>query len=156
MRFIKRNMKVKTIRKLLIFIILLAWFFSGWPQVWRSPRIPYEIKQAMANPDVENLWSESNTAPSLTLTNSTNANGSTTGSWANASGKWAKYLYYWEFVMQNSGVGTGTINSVVLYLKHYQSGWANDDFLIQIYDGSTWIDVQTYISGSGSPAPGIP
>ena len=39
---------MKTLRKLLIFIIILAWFLSGWPQVWHNPRIPPKIKEARA------------------------------------------------------------------------------------------------------------
>jgi hypothetical protein len=101
----------------------------------------------------ESLWSESNSVSTtqLTLTNSAYTNGPTTGNFADASGQWAKSPYeWWEFVMADS-TKAGTINSVWLYLKHYQSGWVDDNFLIQIYDGSTWHTVQTYTSVSGPP-----
>ena len=103
-----------------------------------------------ASPDTDNLWSGSNSAPNLTLTSSANADGSGPGTWADANGKWTKSNYSWDFVMGDS-TSTGTINSVTLYLKHYQSGWADDSFLIQIYDGSAWNDVQSYAEGSGPP-----
>ena len=139
---------------ILIFVLMTGWFFSGWPQIWQNPSVPSEVKTVEANPDIENLWSESNSVSTaqLTLTSSTNANGSGTGTWADANGLWAKDPYEsWEFVMENSGVGSGTINSVTLYLKHYQSGWADDSYLIQIYDGSTYLEVQSYTDGSGPP-----
>lgn len=36
-------MRLKILRKLLVFIIILAWFLSGWPQVWHNPPIPPKI-----------------------------------------------------------------------------------------------------------------
>jgi len=106
---------------------------------------------AVDPPDTENLWSGSNSASSkLALTNSANADGDTPGTWAHANGEWAKKFYWWEFVMTDSPKA-GTLNSVTLFLKHYQSGWVDDNFLIQIYDGSTWYDVQSYTIGSGPP-----
>jgi hypothetical protein len=133
----------------LLITLLVALVFGAIPLSQPSP--------VYAAPDTENLWSGSNSVSTaqLTLTNSANANGSGTGTWAHANGQWAKSPYeWWEFVMGNSAVGTGTINSVNLYLKHYQSGWQNDNFLIQIYDGSAWNDVQSYTSGSGPPTSG--
>ena len=104
-----------------------------------------------ADPATESLWSENNSVSSeLTLTSSGNADGATTGTWADANGQWAKNGDWWEFGMEDSAQ-TGTINSVTLYLKHYQSGWVNDNFLIQIYDGSAWLDVQSYTDGDGPP-----
>ena len=100
------------------------------------------------------LWSQSNSVSSaeLTLTSSTNADGPTTGTWADANGKWAKTPYEsWEFVMEDSTGNAGPVNDVTLYLKHYQTGWSNDNFKIQIWNGSNWIDVRSYTSGSGPP-----
>jgi len=118
-----------------------------WPQ---SPDV------ARAAPDTESLWSESNTISStaLALTNSGDANGSTNSTWADATGLWAKKLYWWEFVMADSTVGAGQINSVTLYLKHYQTGWADDNFLIQIYDGTNWLEVQSYTTTGSWPPTG--
>ena len=130
----------------LLLLLVASLIFGAFP--FGSPSTVYSAQ------DVESLWSESNSVSSteLTLTDSTNADGSTTGTWANAKGNWAKTPYeWWEFVMENSPVGQGTINSVTLYLKHYQDGWADDGFLIQIYDGSTWIDVESYSSANTPP-----
>jgi len=111
-------------------------------------------RTVLANPDLESLWAEGNTVScgQLALTSSGNADGSGTGTWADANGKWAKKTFeFWTFTMEDSAVGAGTINSVTLYLKHYQSGWDNDSFNIDVYDGSTWSTVQSYSSGSGPP-----
>lgn len=127
--------------------LLLALVFGAIPLSQPSP--------AYAAPDTENLWSGSNSVSTaqLTLTSTTSADGSGTGDYAHANGLWAKATYeYWEFVMGDSAVGTGTINSITLYLKHYQSGWADDSFNIDVFDGSTWTTVQSYTEGSGPPA----
>jgi|GEM_PF-965818 len=34
--------------KFLIFFLVFAWIFSGWPVVWNNPRIPPEINKALA------------------------------------------------------------------------------------------------------------
>jgi hypothetical protein len=85
------------------------------------------------------------------LASSTNANGPINETWANANGQWAKSPYeYWDFTIEDSEY-IGPINNVTLYLRHYQSGWFDDSFLIQIYNGSSWINVQSYTAGSGPP-----
>jgi len=33
----------KISRFLLIFLLIFAWIFSGWPQIWQKPAIPPEI-----------------------------------------------------------------------------------------------------------------
>jgi len=127
---------------------------SGMLSIESRVVVSVGYEAAYANPDTESLWSGSNAVSTtqLTLTSTANADGSTTGNYADASGLWAKAPYeYWTFTMDNSAVGAGTINSVTLYLKHYQSGWADDNFNIDVYDGSTWNTVQSYTSGSGPP-----
>jgi len=102
---------------------------------------------------VAHLWSESNSVSSadLTLTSSANANGPGTGTWADANGKWSKTPYeYWDFIIEDLSL-LGPINNATLYLKHRQSGWVDENFLIQIWDGSSWLNVQSYGSGSGPP-----
>lgn len=36
------------LRKLFIFVLIFAWFLSGWPQIWQNPPIPPEIYKAYA------------------------------------------------------------------------------------------------------------
>jgi hypothetical protein len=102
---------------------------------------------------LESLWSESNYQAGqnsdLTITDSTNADGSTTGTWASASGKWLNEN--WIFIMENTSQPSFyTINSVTLYLKHYQSGASGDTFSIQISpdEGSSWYELW---SGTNPP-----
>jgi len=97
---------------------------------------------------LESLYSGSNAqSGGLTITNSANANGPTTGNFASATAadnKWAQDSRYWYFVMDDSSLGTETINSVTLYLKHYQGGHVDDNYNIDVYDGTTWNTVQSY------------
>lgn len=98
------------------------------------------------------LWSQSNSVSTgLTLTDSGNADGSGIDTWADADGKWARSPYeYWVFTMEDTSM-EGPINDVTLFLKHYQSGWNNDNFKIQLWNGSNWFNVRSYTSGSGPP-----
>jgi len=105
------------------------------------------------NSFTERLWSQSNAVSSagLTLTSSTNADGSATGTWADANGGWTNPVEYWDFTIADNSGTIGPIVTVTLYIKHYQSGWSDDDFKIQIFNGTSWIDVRTYTAGSGPP-----
>ncbi|MDP2864475.1 MAG: hypothetical protein Q8N73_02375 [bacterium] len=38
----------KFLRISIVFLVIFAWIFSGWPQIWEKPQIPPEIKQAQA------------------------------------------------------------------------------------------------------------
>ncbi|MBW3018128.1 hypothetical protein KY325_03145, partial [Candidatus Woesearchaeota archaeon] len=103
----------------------------------------------------ERLWSISNSVTGgMTLTNSANANGPTTENYANVNdpaSKWTLNNKEWDFVMNDSATGTGTITSVTLYLKHYVQTYADDTFTIDVYDGTTWTTVQTYTSATPPP-----
>ena len=35
-------------RKILIFLLIFVWIFSGWPPIWQNPRIPPKIEQVRA------------------------------------------------------------------------------------------------------------
>lgn len=114
--------------------------------------VPQSPRMARAAPGTESLWSQSNSvsSASLELSNSGNADGSTTGDWAAADGGWTSpCCEWWEFVMED--ISVCAVNSVTLYLTHYQSEWVNDSFSIEIYDGTTWLEVQSYNSTSEPP-----
>jgi hypothetical protein len=34
----------KVAKFLLIFVIIIAWIFSGWPQIWQEPPIPPKVR----------------------------------------------------------------------------------------------------------------
>ena len=42
------NKVIKISRFLLVFILIFAWIFSGWPQVWQNPPVPPQPKKAKA------------------------------------------------------------------------------------------------------------
>lgn len=41
-------MKRNKFGKILVFILVLAWLFTGWPQIWQNPRIPPKIQEVEA------------------------------------------------------------------------------------------------------------
>lgn len=38
----------KALKTILIFTFIFSWIFSGWPQVWKNPKFPPEIKKVLA------------------------------------------------------------------------------------------------------------
>lgn len=42
------GVRIKSLTKLFVFIILILWFLTGWPVIWQNPRIPPKIKEAHA------------------------------------------------------------------------------------------------------------
>lgn len=60
----------KFLRTILIFILIFAWIFSGWPQIWKNPPFPPAIQEARASTTITNSPS-SNTGSAWT--NPTNA-----------------------------------------------------------------------------------
>ena len=39
---------MKTLKFLIVFIVIISWIFSGWPQVWNNPPFPPKIQKAQA------------------------------------------------------------------------------------------------------------
>ncbi len=42
------NLQPKKLRSFLVFLLILTWLFSGWPQIWRDPVFTPEVKDAHA------------------------------------------------------------------------------------------------------------
>jgi len=38
----------KFLKIFIVFLLVFCWIFSGWPQIWKNPRIPPEVKEAKA------------------------------------------------------------------------------------------------------------
>lgn len=51
---------------LLVFLMVGAWIFSGWPRIWQEPSLPPEIKEARAAFPVLESFTESNTSGNVT------------------------------------------------------------------------------------------
>ncbi len=49
----KREGGRKIITFLLILLIVTGWMFSGWPQIWKNPSVPPEVKVAQAAPVID-------------------------------------------------------------------------------------------------------
>ena len=39
---------IKTLKFLIIFLVITGWIFSGWPPIWQNPPIPPKIQKAQA------------------------------------------------------------------------------------------------------------
>lgn len=48
------------LRKILIFIVIFGWIFSGWLPIWQNPRIPPGIQKTLAAIILERTPSEAN------------------------------------------------------------------------------------------------
>jgi hypothetical protein len=40
----------KFLKTFIIFLLVFSWIFSGWPQIWKKPPIPPEVKEIKASP----------------------------------------------------------------------------------------------------------
>jgi hypothetical protein len=38
----------KTLKFIIVFLLIISWLFTGFPQIWQNPRIPPEIEEAQA------------------------------------------------------------------------------------------------------------
>ena len=66
---------LKISRFLIIFLLITGWVFSGWPRIWKTPRIPQEIQKTLA---VETYYATS-----------------TTGTWTVPAGVGEIIIYAW-------------------------------------------------------------
>jgi hypothetical protein len=41
----------KFLKTFIVFLLVFSWIFSGWPQIWKKPPIPPEVKEIKASPD---------------------------------------------------------------------------------------------------------
>lgn len=46
----KSNLKI--FKAIIVFLVIFAWIFSGWPQLWQNPAIPPGIQEAKASSSV--------------------------------------------------------------------------------------------------------
>lgn len=71
-------MKKNRFRKFLVFILVFAWLFTGWPAIWQNPRIPPKIKEAQAAVSfigVSNLIATDGDAPGAITPNASTLDG---------------------------------------------------------------------------------
>jgi len=130
----------------------VIWNITYWTKLAIGASWVWEWGYSYSNSIIENfnytlgineqVYSESNIVSSgLTLINSSNANGNLTGNYADAYEKWKDET--WDFTIENHTI-SGNLSSVQLQLKHYQTGYFDDGFKIQIYDGFNWHTIRNY------------
>lgn len=132
--------KVATISKfLLIFVIITAWIFSGWPRIWQNPAIPPEIKKVEAAPDTLTLrpnaagtyqeWSIFGGAPSRWQATSDQSD--VTGVQVTGS------ITLKEAENLADTTQTGAINSVTAYMRAKATADGKTDAFIAYRDSTT-------------------
>ena len=95
------NKKFATISKfLLIFVLIFAWMFSGWPRIWEKPAIPPEVQEARADTATNSPSSNSGSA----WTNPTNAYADASDAATQTSGNGANIYSGYGFNLGNSNI----------------------------------------------------
>ncbi|OHA71341.1 MAG: hypothetical protein A3D64_02440 [Candidatus Wildermuthbacteria bacterium RIFCSPHIGHO2_02_FULL_49_9] len=76
--------KFTFLRGPLVFVLIISWLFSGWPQIWQHPSIPQKIETVQALTQEAN-WAFTGNATGWTFTNGsgTNTCGNTTSATTN-------------------------------------------------------------------------
>lgn len=76
----------KFLKVSVIFLVIFAWFFSGWPQIWKEPSIPPEVREVLADATTNSPSSNTGSAwtnPTNAYADGTNAATQTSGNGAN-------------------------------------------------------------------------
>jgi len=96
---------LKIARFLPIFILMIGWIFSGWPQIWHNPSIPQKIETVQA------LTQEANWAFTGNATGWTFTNGSGTDTCGNTTSATTNNLATFAYNTNTSRGITGTTAS---------------------------------------------
>lgn len=130
-------MKRNKFRKLLVFVLIFIWLFSGWPPIWQNPRIPPEVqKTKAASGDVILLWDTANGAvPSGWACISCNSGEAFYGVFPRASASYGastagadthtQDLTYSSATQGTSGTAKGTNSSNKALLDSHTHTWSN-------------------------------
>jgi hypothetical protein len=80
----KRILKIfgRVTSKILIVLLIVIWLFAGWPVVWKNPRIPPEVKEALAIAPGQYITTALKVAPSAAAGVSVTPSGT---AWANSN-----------------------------------------------------------------------
>jgi hypothetical protein len=69
---------------------------------------------------------------------------------ANAQAKWFDVDASWTFTaIQDTSTSPSSVNAE---FRFYQSGWSNDSFDVEVYDGTTWTTVDTFSPSNAPPS----
>jgi hypothetical protein len=158
-------MKKKKFRRFLTFILIFAWFFAGWPVIWKNPRIPPKVQEIQALNKVNNWnfatdatgWSSTNDDGTDLCGSNSSSTGDTamatlayTGSIGNAAGSFqavsgtSKNANHRGMVHQTivaSGSGTVKVKGMMDYYGNSAS-WAATN--------TSWIRLDIFDSGNST------
>jgi len=111
---------IKISRFLLVFVLVSAWIFSGWPQIWQKPAIPPEIKIAQAASEGPNSPSSGSTSADSGAVDWTNPGNVTASDNSRATASLAKgdVSYYLKATGFGFSIPTGsTINGITIEIE---------------------------------------
>jgi hypothetical protein len=124
--------------KIFVVFLVFVWIFSGWPQIWQNPRIPPEIKEAMAQTPVQYTTTPLKVLPSAASGVSVTGSGT---AWGNSS---------WVQVTASTPAAIVVVGVVV-------GGGVNQEFEIDIGKGPAGSEtVVATISGNQESAASSP
>jgi len=150
----------KFLRISIVFLIILGWIFSGWPQIWQNPQIPPKIQKTQAVTTITKTWSFDANTESWTA--STPAPNNTTAQWQSADGSPANGSLEMRITGKNKAdnariweiagtweaifgipagstvteVGSGTGNSYNYRVSEYTTGAAGQSGPFAFYDNT--------------------
>lgn len=90
----------------MVFILIFAWIFSGWLQIWQKPAIPPEIEKVKASPDPDKKIEQQINIIDQVIT----SGGTDKGIVLISTGNYTGATYYFEVVAKvDSGSGSATL-----------------------------------------------
>lgn len=134
-------------KKILVFLIIFGWIFSGWPPIWQNPRIPPGIQEAQAVTFPATSYLSNTASGKITSTVSwqtvTTAPGASN---VTTSCKYAKTTGY----CQETPGAANTTNAQAKPTAPNGKGWIYDTALNSTIPTGTWtFNIRTTNSATG-------
>ena len=141
----------------LIFLMVVGWIFSGWPQIWQKPRIPPTIQKVEANTERQSpdaIVTQTNLTG--TITNIQDDPDSPDGNWWTA-GVNVSTIAHISFPTPtgNPTTGAGLQEFRILLRKTAtNNGKTDDTYTIHLYEDGV-LRQSTIASGGNTPTGGV-
>lgn len=136
---------IKYLQKFIIFIVIAAWLFSGFPPIWHNPNIPPKIQEAKAL-TTDTYYGAYDTING-DMVDRVNAE---TDDTQYAYGVKNKYVVIEGWI---GTAGSGEITGVRIYCQHYATTPDGNDYTLVDYSLDNWVGTgattgQQVMSGS--------
>jgi len=143
-------MKKRILKKVLIFIFVFIWLFTGWPRVWLNPPLSPGPQKVTANPDIEVLRPTSYTDSGYETTNPTYAYDTSTSTYSDTNAGNSDSVPTITFHTWASK--TQTYTGLVLKVSRSSTNYSNDQWGIEYSPdgGSNWYDLDAMSSNNVS------